>query len=1510
MKKNFLLSSLPLVFLFLVAHMPGAGAATITVDNTSGNPATVNSLPWAVANADPGDVIEFNIPGAGVHTIVLSATLNVTQPITIDATTQPLYSGTPLIALTMGTPVASCFLLSAGNCTVKGFDISGFLGAGVRAQSSGNTVASCYITNCFWGVFIDGSNNLIGGAGVGNLLSGNTVYGVIIDAGSGNIVKGNTIGLDVAGTVAVPNATGIYLNSAGNTVGGGAAGERNIISGNTIEGINVSQPGNVIQGNYIGINSLGTAAVGNGGSGIAVSASNTQVGGSGAGEGNVIAGNLGAGLSIYSGTGNIVQGNIIGLNAAGTSAIGNAYQGIYVASASTSCTIGGSTPGAGNVISGNGFSGVELAAGNGNVVRGNYIGTDKTGTVAIGNTIHGLQINGADNTQVGGTAAGEGNLISGNLNTGVYVIVGTGTNFQGNIVGMDISATAALPNVFHGLGLATSGNTVGGSTAAARNIISGNGSIGVLVEAGTGNVIKGNYIGTDISGTVTVANMGGGVQIGGGTNTLVGGIAAGDGNLISARPTGVCIGISSSDGNTIQGNTIGMDVTGTVSFDVGGGIQVGSASNIIGGTTAGARNYIVATATDIGIYSGLGNVVQGNYLGLNKAGTAAFPGYSGVYVAAGAGAQIGGTAAGAGNVIAGHSPVGVQLDGDNNIVQGNIIGMDPTATVALANGYGVQVIGSGNTLGGLAPGAANIIAGNNFAAVMVGGTGTGNRISGNSIYNNGLFGIDLNNDYATVNDADDADSGPNDLLNFPVITSITQGGGNTTISGTYDGLASTTFSIELFANTALHQTGFGEGRTYLTSTSVTTNGAGHATFSVVVPGTYSLVAATATDLATNNTSEFSMTGPAFVNVTPQTFNICQNATAMSIKPLLRVADPQLGQTITWYQASAPANGTLNIVSATAASGSNNITPGGAITYVPALGYTGPDAFTIEATDGTSTVSMVVNVSVDPLPVINTITNDGPVCAGLTLNLSSAASGGTGTLIYSWTGPNAFSSTAQNPAITPVPAAAGGTYTLIVTDDNNCRATGLNTTSATIIPMTPIMGTVTLQVGASATILTDATPGGAWSSTDPAIAPINVSTRVVTPVSAGTAIISYTVGNCAATASVTVYGPVLCVGTTIQLSDAVAGGTWISGSDAIAKVNAISGVVTGIGAGSITIKHLRTSGVIINYPVVVNPLSQTIGVNQVCQGQTISMANSTSSGGAWSTNPGGVGIATVNSSGVVGGVSGGMADIVYLSSKGCLSVKTVTVKGIAPVVGTTTVCVGQTTMLSNSIAGGAWSSSSAAQASVSSLGMVKGIAQGTPRISYILPNGCHSTATVIVNPISATTGGTPGMCQGGSMTLANATPFGGVWSSSNSSVATVNGAGVVRGAGVGTANILFTTSLGCVATRTVTVNACREASPEANATIEDIAGIAPDIQLFPNPNDGTFTIRGGISAAEGEAMIQVVNMLGQVVYNCNVAISDSRIDKQVTLPGNLASGTYMLTLSSAGGKKVYHFVLGR
>ena len=531
-----------------------------------------------------------------------------------------------------------------------------------------------------------------------------------------------------------------------NVIGGSASGARNVISAAGLVGIQfdgTGVEGNLIQGNYIGTDITGTVAFPNQNGVVFTSgATNNTVGGVAAGEGNIIAANLEIGVEISNSSDNVVLGNEIGVDGAGA-ALGNGIDGVGIIGPATGNTIGGTTAAVRNVISGqsgaNAF-GVYISGADatGNSVLGNYIGSDVSGSAALPNTT-GIGIANSSGNTVGGTIAGAGNVVSGNGDYGVRLTGSAAIDnlVAGNYIGTNAAGTAAIPNASAGVLIdsGAAGNTIGGTTAAASNVISGNTTDGVEISGtGTsGNVVDGNFVGTDLTGTFAIANATG-VEIDSGASAnTIGGTAAGVLNVISGNTVaGAEITGAGTSANVVAGDFIGTDITGTLALGNGtNGVEIltSASGNTIGGTTAGARNIISGNSPGYygtaGVLIGVGadgNVVEGDYIGTDVTGDVSLSNYDGIFVL-GLDNTIGGTASGAGNVISGNdvSPsaytglsayfAGIQLmfggeydyDTTGNIAEGNLIGLNANGkAIAGATNTGVYINydSSGNSIGG------------------------------------------------------------------------------------------------------------------------------------------------------------------------------------------------------------------------------------------------------------------------------------------------------------------------------------------------------------------------------------------------------------------------------------------------------------------------------------------------------------------------------------------------------------------------------------------------------------------------------------------------------------------------------------------------------------------------------------------------------------------------------------------------------------------------------------------
>jgi hypothetical protein len=693
---------------------PPAGAVTFPVTNT--NNSGPGSLRQAIldSNATSGkDVISFNVPGAGVHVIAPSQLPALTDPAVVNGASQPGFAGTPLIALQGTNNTGLGLIVEGGTSTIRGLDIIGWQ------------------------------------------------EGIVLRTGGSNVVAGNFIGTDATGRLPVPNYVGVAIfSSDANRIGGTAAADRNIISGNLNDGV-------LLTSTWGQLNPL------------------------------------------LSEDKNVILGNYIGTNVVGTSALPNNY-GVVIGESATGNAIGTNTRG--NVISGNKQDGIFIAGEEddqtqrptGTQIAGNLIGVAVGGGAALGNGRNGIEIRDADKTAIGGIQVGAGNVISANAFDGINLARAQYTSISANTIGTDGGGTTARPNGLNGVsllaGTAHTGIgrfTTGSSVYGSPNLISGNKRDGISIESASSNSVYSNLIGTDGTGTSALGNGRFGVSV-----------------VATEAPA--------------QGNRIGvMDGGGVISGNVLDGVYLNGAANIDQGGTGATQNSVVD-----------------NEIGTNSAGTAAVGNRNGVQLYRANSNSV------TDNLIAGNRADGVLLtSGVLDSILRNTIGQPG----ALANGAdGVGLFHAVATLI-----KVNTIAGNLGAGVNV-ASGAGNRISVDSMFSNGGLGIDLGSAGVTPNDPNDADSGANTLLNFPTIGSSTIANNMVTINGAYDGAASQTFTLELFANTACDPSGYGEGRTYLGAKPVTTNGAGHATYSVTftLPYANPRLTATAAD-ATGNTSEFS-----------------------------------------------------------------------------------------------------------------------------------------------------------------------------------------------------------------------------------------------------------------------------------------------------------------------------------------------------------------------------------------------------------------------------------------------------------------------------------------------------------------------------------------------------------------------------------------------------------------------------------------------------------------------------
>ena len=523
---------------------------------------------------DQLDTIIFNIGGGGPATIVCQFDLpTILDRVIIDGTGA---AGTPNIALDgHAGPIGAGLVITGGGSTVRGLVIHSFL----------------------------------------------TGDGIVLSGGGGNVIEGNYIGTDFTGKVDQGNKFDgiVILNSPGNTIGGTTPAVRNVISGNDDDGITVvgsASTGNKILGNFIGTDVDGKKPLGNTKDGIDMFERARQHHRRRERRArNVISGNGNDGVSMGGSlaVGNKVLGNYIGTDVTGMIDLGNTGNGVLISEptnpdngtgGANNNTIGGEEVGAGNLISGNNESGVQMAFGAfRNLVQGNYIGVKANGVEPLGNTLDGVAIFESPSNTVGGLTSVPGlvpgNVISGNGGHGVFIGIGKDEittampNFNevlGNYIGLDDTGTAAIGNTKAGVLIkGGSFNTIGAALPDARNVISGNdGGVEIVGKTSTFNFVLGNYIGLNVFGTAAVSTKGDGVKIDGASDNTIGGLSAGERNVISGNQNGILITGSDAKRNHIRGNYIGTNPLGAAGLGnrEDGVVVQGARDNFIGGTAA------------------------------------------------------------------------------------------------------------------------------------------------------------------------------------------------------------------------------------------------------------------------------------------------------------------------------------------------------------------------------------------------------------------------------------------------------------------------------------------------------------------------------------------------------------------------------------------------------------------------------------------------------------------------------------------------------------------------------------------------------------------------------------------------------------------------------------------------------------------------------------------------------------------------------------------------------------
>ncbi|MFA6436117.1 MAG: hypothetical protein WCW30_03205 [Candidatus Gracilibacteria bacterium] len=726
----------------LLWFIPSSLAATYIVDTAAdaqdGECVVDTTFSEAIncANANPGaDTINFSI---GTVNLVSNPPA-MTEAVDMDG------NGTVTISAASSVTWAVTASGAASNVTIRGLTITGFSQCGISIIASNITVGGTDATD----------RNVI--------YSPEGAVGVCI-RGSNNTVINNYIGVEADGVTPGSLIAGISFDGfgTGNVVGGDASNERNVISGNTQYGIRFweGDAGATVLGNYIGLDAGGTVAVPNG---IGVFFTNdtypnaVQIGGTTAGERNIISGNTNYGISI-SGThqNTKIIGNYIGTNVVGTAALANGQSGIRfdngACSAVGNCLIGGTASGEGNVISGNTNYGIETAGGTPASlwqITANYIGTNAAGNAAVPNNI-GIYLAGGGTSVVIGkndTSATNYNVISGNTITGLKVQNFSGSStISSNYIGLNAAGTAAIPNGEHGISIlnlnAAGVVTLGSSTATSpTNVISGNMGNGIYIETSDGSVsVYSSILGLSAAQDADLGNNHGIYCLNGTGEATIGNTLTQGFNVIAGNGVhGIWISDASSE---ITGNYVGVNsALTTVLKNDSSGIYVSGGAAVIGGTESGQGNIITGHTAGFADQINLGSdadgvQILGNYIGMDTDGDVLGSGTDGIYVQ-GTNTVIGSSVSGGRNYIGNMTGDGIELSAaEGTTVVNTYIGVKPDGVSNIGNGgSGILIAGGTNNVIGydydetVGAEKRNLIQFNITAQIKVDGTGVGDNMT-------------------------------------------------------------------------------------------------------------------------------------------------------------------------------------------------------------------------------------------------------------------------------------------------------------------------------------------------------------------------------------------------------------------------------------------------------------------------------------------------------------------------------------------------------------------------------------------------------------------------------------------------------------------------------------------------------------------------------------------------------------------------------------------------------------
>jgi len=916
--RQFRVASKYLLLTSLAVSSAPALAVTFTVSNT--NVTGAGSLQQAIFDASTNagaDTITFAILSGGLTITPTNALPAIVEPLTIDGSTQPGFVNAPIIELNGASagPLVDGLRVLTSNCVIRALAINRFNGDGIEITNASNvTVEGCYLglgldgvtsrANAQNGVNVtNAANCVIGGLNASNrnVIAGNAQCGALIGGATAtnNTVLGNLIGLDINSADKGNSADGVRVLSSGNLIGGTNASARNVISGNSSDGIEINGLGatlNQVYANVIGSDASGLLNRANSGNGVLIttSARSNYLGDVAPGYGNTFAFNGGDGISVAAATANtnnVFRGNAIYLNGdlaidlatsgvtandAGDGDSGaNQLQNFPVLTSATNTPVSVLIAGSLNSRAATTYQLDFYASAQGDP-SGNgegqyYLGSTNVTTDGAGNTNFSVSLPGTNfkgrfvsataTDPFGNTSEFATNVASvSTVSAATFTVINTNDSGVGSLRQAILGANASIANSPDTIAFnIPAGGIQTNKPASALPTITDS----VVIDGYTQPASATNTSATGFNGTLLVRLDGtsAGAAVDGlafvaPSNTLRG--------LIIVNFTDDGVDLSGGGGSVVEGNLLGANPDSTDGGNGADGLHVnGGGSNTIGGADVGARNVIswnTGQGVDISGTGAVGNRVLGNFIGTDLGGTLDRGNLSdGVLITSISNCVV------SANVIGGNSGDGIEVSGTaatNTVVQGNFIGTDFTGMATNANtGSGINLSAGArlNVLGGV--GQSNVIAFNGADGVTVAAnnSATNNVIRANRIFLNSDLGIDLGTSGVTANDAGDPDAGANQLQNFPVLSAVSNSIFGTIVSGTLNSRLSTTYTLDFYSSVAADPGGNGEGQTWLGATNLTTGVDSNLAFTVSLAvtnlaGRY--VTATSTD-PFGNTSEFS-----------------------------------------------------------------------------------------------------------------------------------------------------------------------------------------------------------------------------------------------------------------------------------------------------------------------------------------------------------------------------------------------------------------------------------------------------------------------------------------------------------------------------------------------------------------------------------------------------------------------------------------------------------------------------